>query len=118
MKMASSEKLMQKFEAVLKKDDFGKKLVERVCREKFPEKFAAKPAPATKPTTVKTTINGRSADAYVFKARPTNLMHEDIVWKGQQLTSRDLSTLQAARQQGFVKSKTGQPVLVTWKAKE
>jgi hypothetical protein len=114
---ADKAKLDHKFEAALKHNDFGKKLVERVCREKFPEKFAVKPAPAPKPTTVPTTINGKSADAYVFKARPTNLLHEDIVWKGQQLTSRDLSTLQATRQQGFVKLKTGQPVLVTWKAK-
>ena len=115
---AHKDKLMQKFEAALKKDDFGKKLVERICREKFPEKFAAKPAPAAKPTTVKTTINGKPADAYVFKARPTNLLHEDIVWKGQQLTSRDLEMLQSSRQQGFVFTKDGKtPILVTWKVK-
>lgn len=114
---AQKDRLMARFEQALKKDDFGKKLVERVCREKFPEKFAAKPVAAAKPTTVKTTINGKAADAYVFKTRPANLLHQDIVWKGQELTARDLSTLQATRQQGFVFAKDGKtPILCTWKA--
>jgi len=113
---AQKDKLMQKFEAALKKEDFGKKLVERVCREKFPAKFAAKPVLAAKPTTVKTTINGIPVDAFVFKTRPANLLHQDIVFKGQELRSRDLVTLQATRQQGFVFAKDGKtPILCTWK---
>jgi hypothetical protein len=110
------ERLMQKFEAALKKNDFGKRLVERVCREKFPEKFTAKPVTAAKPTTAKINVNGTSQDAYVFAKRPENLIRDSVTFKGREYHASDLQQMQMMSR-GFVKSKTGNPILVTWKVK-
>jgi hypothetical protein len=95
----------------------AKQVVQDCAKKMFPERFKAAPVAAPKPTTVKTTINNRPAEAFVMEKRPSNLLRNDIVWRGQELTSRDLSTLQATRQQGFVFAKDGKtPILCTWKA--
>ena len=114
---AQKDALIRKFEAALTKNDFGKKLVERICKTKFPEKFvAAKPAAPAKPTTVKINVNGTPQDAYVFAKRPDNLIRDVVTFKGREYHTGDLTQMQMMSR-GFVKSKTGTPVLVTWKAK-
>jgi hypothetical protein len=112
--------LMRKYETKLK-SGFGQKSVEDTVKRLYPDKFkpvAPKPVAPAKPVTTKTTINGKPVDAYVFKARPAKLLHQDIVWKGQELTRRDLEMLQSTRQQGFIFAQDGKtPVLCTWKVK-
>ncbi len=113
---AQKDKLIQKFEAVLKKDDFGKKLVERICREKFPEKFAVKPAVPKAPASTKVTIGGRPQTVFQLAKRPTNLVRSDVGVAGHVYTAKALEMLQIAKGIGVVPSKsTGKYVFVQWK---
>lgn len=112
---AQKDKLTQMFEATLKKNDFGKKLVERVCREKYPDRFTVKPV-AAKPTTVSINVNGKAEQAYVLSKRPENLIRDSVTFKGREYHAGDLQQLQMMSR-GFIKSKTGNTILCTWKAK-
>lgn len=109
---AQKAALMRKFEAALKKDDFGKKLVERVCKEKYPDRFTVKPA-APKTTTMKISVNGVMQDALVYAKRP-EIIRDSVTFKNKTYHASDLSTMQMMSR-GFVRAKDGKtPVLVTW----
>lgn len=113
---AQKERLMARFEQALKKDDFGKKLVERVCREKFPERFVVKPAAPKAPVSTKVTIGGASQTVFQLEKKPTNLVRSDTQMGSRMFTSKELELLMAAKGIGLVKNKSGNGhSFVQWK---
>jgi hypothetical protein len=113
---AQKDKLMQKFEQALKKEDFGKKLVERVCKERFPEKFKSPAPKSTAPTSTQVTIGGKSQTVFQLAKRPTNLVRSDVEVAGRLYTSKDLELLQTAKGIGLVTNKSGKGhSFVQWK---
>lgn len=113
---AQKEKLMSRFEAALKKDDFGKKLVERVCKEKYPEKFKAPAPKPAAPATTQITIGGKSQTVFQLGKRPTNLVRTDTEIAGRVYTSKELQLLQLSKGIGLVPNKSGKGhAFVQWK---